>query len=157
MCIRDRYKIDTRLKDYFREKWITSAKFSHEGLEYLEMALFNCETKQYLNFIMRNKSVNIMLKWRTSNHNLLVETQRCRNRKPYEERLCNMCNTRKIQDMYHVMVECPKFTEYRSRTMKSVVTLSRSELYAYLNNISIGELKANATFMNIIDETIRSE
>ena len=41
-----KYKIHTRLKDYFREKWITSAKFSHKGLDYLEMPLFNCETKQ---------------------------------------------------------------------------------------------------------------
>ena len=34
-----KYKIDTHLKDYFREKWIISAKTSHKGTDYLEMAL----------------------------------------------------------------------------------------------------------------------
>ena len=120
MCIRDRklnykYKIDTRLKDYFREKWIISAKTSHKGTDYLEMALFSCETKQYLNFIMNDKSVNKMLKWRTSNYNLLVETQRAKNRKPYEERICNLCRTGKVQDIYHVFVECPRFLDFRSK------------------------------------------
>ena len=151
-----KYKIDTRLKDYFREKWIKSAIASRKGIDYLEMTLFSCETKQYLNYIMKDRSVNRMLKWRTSNYNLLVETERTRNRKPYEERICNLCDIGKVQDVYHVIVECPRFFDFRSKRMSFVASFSKSELYTYFNNISIKQLKTITDFMDVVEDEIKS-
>ena len=47
---RNVYKIliGTRLDEYFREEWINSAKHSHKGKNYLELARFNCKLKPYL-------------------------------------------------------------------------------------------------------------
>lgn len=149
-------KIDVRLKEYFREKWITSAKLSNKGIDYLELALFDCETKQYLNYIMSDKSVNRMLKLRTGNHVLAVETERYRNRKAYNERLCNFCEMGKVQDLYHVIVECPKFVEVRSKNVKFDNQLSKADLYAHLNNVTHSQLKAIVQIMDVVEETIKN-
>ena len=105
--------INNRLKNYFREQWIESAKCSNKGLNYLELSLFNCERKPYLNFIMNDRSVNKMLKIRTGNHTLSTEVDRYRNRKTYEECICQACDTNRIEDLYHVFVECPKYSKFR--------------------------------------------
>ena len=149
-------KIDTRLKEYFREKWITSAKLSNKGIDYLELALFDCETKQYLNYIMSDKSVNRMLKLRTGNHILSVETERYRNRKAYNERLCNLCEMEKVQDLYHVIVECPRFVDVRSQNVKFENQFSKADLYAHLNKVTHRQLKAIARVMDFIEETIEN-
>ena len=41
-------KISTALKEYFREKWITNAKICNKGIDYLELALLDCETNYLL-------------------------------------------------------------------------------------------------------------
>ena len=91
--------INNRLVDYFRELWIDSAKSSNKGMNYLELSLFNCDRKPYLNLIMNDRSVNKMLKIRTGNHRLSTKIDRYRNRKTYEECICEACDTNKIEDL----------------------------------------------------------
>ena len=65
-----------RLAEYSREQWINSAKHSHKGRNYLELARFEQSPKSYLNFLVNDKSVGYMLKIRTGNHTLSVEIDR---------------------------------------------------------------------------------
>jgi len=151
---RYKFKIDKRLVDFFRESWLRSAKYSNKGIDYLQMAMFNCEMKHYLNFVNIDKSVLLMLKFRTGNHHLLVETERYGNRKVYNERICKLCDMEKVQDLYHAMVECPKFTKERLLSHKFTNCASKFELYKRLNSISRKDLKMVANLMEIIEETI---
>ena len=141
--------INTRLKEYFREQWIESAKHSHKGLDYLELSLFDCEMKKYLNFIVNDQSVLKMLKIRTGNHTLSVEIDRYRNRKAYEECICKSCDEEKIEDLYHVIVECPKYNRMRinDEHTKFPQNCTRAELYAILNNVNKLQLKIITQFM----------
>ena len=147
--------VKTRLTNHFREMWINSARHSHKGLEYLELSRFDCEIKPYLNFILRDRSIIKMLKMRTGNHILSVEIDRYNNRKLYEERLCTLCNLRKIQDLYHVMVECPKFNETRKSELSKLIKFDKAEFYSFLNNINQKDLAVVAKFMDTIEETIK--
>ena len=75
-----KFLINKRLTEYFREQWISSAKHSHKGNDYLELSRFERNLKPYLNFILNDKSVEIMLKTRTGNHTLSVEIDRYNNK-----------------------------------------------------------------------------
>ena len=143
--------INNRLKEYFREQWIKSAKNSHKGLDYLELATFNCDMKPYLNFVMKEKSVISMLRLRTGNHKLSIEIDRYRNRKAYNECICKACRTGKLEDLYHVMVECPAYSNMRSKTLNFLTGSTKPELYKLLNNISQEKLKKIVNFMTQIE------
>ena len=147
-------KIDRRLLNYFRELWIRSAKYSSKGLDYLQLSMFNCEMKHYLNFMNNDKSVIQTLKFRTGNHHLLVETDRYGRRKPYEERICNLCDMGKIQDPYHVLIECPRFRIERLQSTKFKNCASKFIFYQKLNSISPRDLKIIAKLMEKVEETI---
>ena len=112
--------IQTRLTEYFREQWIKSAKHSHKGLDYLELTMFNCDMKPHLNFIMEDRSVLSTLKIRTGNHELSIEVDCYRNRKVYNECICNACNTGEVEDIqaYYVLVECPEYANTRLKKPK---------------------------------------
>ncbi len=144
--------ITTRIKDYFREKWIDSAKESKKGLNYLELSLFNCEIKSYLNLIIDDKSVNKMLKLRTGNHTLQTEVDRYRNKKAYEECICKACEDNKIEDLYHVIVECPKYLKIRVDKINFVLNCKRTELYSLLNNLSMHQIKQITQFMSYVED-----
>jgi exonuclease III len=152
-----KYKIQTRLVEYFRETWIKSARHSHKGVDYLELSMFNCEMKSYLNYIMNDKSILKILKLRTGNHSLSVEIDRYQNRKLYNERICKLCDTQKIQDLYHVIVECPRFKDHRSKELNFLTNYNKAELYYALSNISRKDIKAITNLMVNVEETIKNE
>ena len=131
-------------------------KNSHKGLDYLELSQFDCNIKMYLNFIMNDKSVLQMLKIRTANHTLAVETDRHGHRRDYEDRICNLCNTDDVQDLFHVIVKCPALTVERTQLILSnnilPDSITKTELYHKLNKISRKEIKAVTQFMEIIEE-----
>ena len=143
------------LTEYFRDKWIKSAKHSNKGLDYLELSKFNCERKRYLNLIMNDKSVINMLKLRTGNHSLLVETKRYGNRKEYHERICNLCNLDKVQDLHHVINECPKFEEERKKYIRFLTSNNNKyELYDHLANLTRNKVKGITDFMQIVQNNL---
>ena len=152
-----KWTVKTRLIDYFREQWINSARNSHRGLDYLELSRFNCEIKPYLNWITCDRSIIQMLKLRIGNHVLSVETDRYKNRKLYNERLCNLCNTHKVQDLYHVFVECPKFIDTRLKDLNNLTRLNKSEFYSYLDKVNRKDLILVTKFMEKIEETIKNQ
>ena len=68
---------------------------------------------------MNDRTVHSMLRLRTGNRTLSTEIDCYRNRKAYDECICKACDINKIEDLHHVIVESPKYTEIKSRKSTS--------------------------------------
>ena len=83
----------------------------------------------------------------------------------YHERICNLCNTDKIQDLFHVIIECPKLTEQRFKESKNISDNenffvgieNKAELYHQLNTMSRKQLTAVTSFMDAAEEVIKNK
>ena len=60
----------------------------------------------------RNPSRKALVKLRISSHKLRIETGRY-DKIPREERLCNLCNSNKIEDETHFLLDCPRYSSIR--------------------------------------------
>ena len=70
----------------------------------------------------------------------------------YEECICEACDTNNIEGLYHVFVECPKYTEHRKNTIEFVLDCEKSEFYYFMNNLSPLRLKQITQFMSFVEE-----
>ena len=55
----------------------------------------------------------------TNSHKLHSETG-CRSipKMPWDEKLCHLCDTKKVEDENHFLLDCPQYTEIRSQFQK---------------------------------------
>ena len=148
--------INVRLNEYFREEWINSAKHSHKGTNYLELSRFDPNLKAYLNFVGKDKSVGHMLKLRTGNHSLSVEIDRYKNRKTYEECICKSCDCQDIEDLFHVIVCCPGYSDIRQELIPFLVATDKAEFYSKMDQLNLKEIKHIINFMQIVEEKRKS-
>ena len=73
------------------------------------------QMENYLMLIKNHRLRKTMSKFRLSSHNLAIETGRHTKPKTLlEERLCNYCNMKLIEDECHFLVSCPFYEEERS-------------------------------------------
>lgn len=141
--------IISRLNNYFREKWINSAKHSNKGRNYLELSRFDNDMKAYLNIISEDRNVLSLLKFRTGNHNLATEkVERYKHRKLYEECVCTFCNDDKVEDIHHLLCECSKYNGLRKSLIPFLDECSKSELFNILNQINKKQLKLITSFIS---------
>ena len=101
-------------------------------------------TEHYLS-ILDAKSTKTLIKFRTANHKLPVETGRYREL-PLIERKCPFC-TNLVGDEYHYALECSKFKDIRNKyidkkyharpSMYNFITLMQSKNKNELKNLSI--------------------
>ena len=79
----------------------------------------NIQIEPYLLHCIHPQHRKHFSKLRLSNHSLKVETGRHTNPfTPLEKRLCNQCNV--IEDEYHHIVECEKYTSQRSKLYQCI-------------------------------------
>ena len=72
--------------------------------------LYNCNEKRDL------------LRFRTSNHPLLIETGRyCNPKIPREERICQHCELNEVEDEYHLLFNCSLYSNIRSAYFEKLV------------------------------------
>ena len=137
-----------RVTHYVREKWISTAKDSHSGLNYLELCGFENTMKSYLNFDIEYNDINILLKFRTKNHKLDFVTGSYGNRLRYEERLCELCDNSKVETLYHFMIECSLYQNLRQETAPLLCNCSNTTEFNKLMNILTPKLvKSIARFL----------
>ena len=107
----------------------------------------------YLNSVpgLNDKSIGHILKLRTGNHTLSVEVDRYQNRKTYDECICNSCDKQEIEDLFHVLVVCPKFSDLRDKTLSFIPNLDRVQFYTKMNKLTIKEVKLISNFMQIVE------
>ena len=61
--------------------------------------------------------VTSLMRFRTGGHNLRVTTGRWENGSgiPREQRICQLCTERQVEDERHALLECPRYDDIRAR------------------------------------------
>ena len=100
----------------YHQKWYSDINNSNRLQSY---CLFKHDFKleDYLTDITDNKYKIALARFRTSSHNLSIETGRYDNN-PRQERICRSCNMNQIEDEYHFLLVCPHFRELRTKYLK---------------------------------------
>ena len=138
------YTIKQRIIDMYCQKWYTEINNSSRLESY---CLFKHDFKQekYLDVILENKYKVALSRFRTSSHDLRIETGRYDDI-DREQRRCKSCNMVKIEDEFHFLLVCPKYRELRSKyfkryfchwpTINKFETLMSSSSNKLLNNLA---------------------
>ena len=133
---------------------ITSEKdISSKKQNYL-LLLEGCKTAQYLE-ILSYSDMFYLLKFRTDNHKLPVETGRYKNIE-YSKRLCTKC-LREVGDKYHYLFSCPLFESERVkyiplRYRKNPNILKYKELLGHRNKKVLQNL---CKFIKVIFKNVK--
>jgi hypothetical protein len=75
----------------------------------------NLEDENYLSFSPSVKKKISIVKIRANSHELHSETE-CWSipKTPWDERVCHLCDTKKVEDEKHFLLDCPAYTHIRS-------------------------------------------
>ena len=101
--------------DLMKKKYIS---YWRQTLQHSQKLSFYYTIKQhyspstYLDLSRRTPSRKALVKLRISSHELRIETGRY-DKIPREERLCNLCNSNKIEDETHFLLDCPRYSSIR--------------------------------------------
>jgi hypothetical protein len=75
----------------------------------------NLEDQNYLSVFPSVKKKISIVKIRTNSHELHSETGRWSIPKtPWDERVCHLCDTKKVEDEKHFLLDCPAYTHIRA-------------------------------------------
>ena len=108
--------IRQRILDMYCQKWYSDINNSNRLQSYcLYKHAFKLE--DYLIDVTENKYKIALSRFRTSSHDLFIETGRYYNT-PRPERFCKSCNMNQIEDEYHFLLVCPKYRELRTKYFK---------------------------------------
>jgi hypothetical protein len=121
-----------RQKDMYLQMWKQKCDNCGKALHY-SMFKDNFGFEQYLDNLPDNFRI-VFTKFRTSNHKLPVEKGRYVNI-PREERTCTLCETDTVGDEYHILLECPFFTDLRAKYIPRYYRI-RPNFYKYSNLMS---------------------
>ncbi len=108
------------------------------------------------NYLLLAKSIYLpILKFKTSNHNLPVETGRWQNILP-EDRHCQLCNSLAVGDEFHYLFRCEALLQQRNLYLKekhikwaNIITFKR-----ILTTKNLKELKNLSKFITSIHTLI---
>jgi hypothetical protein len=104
--------IKQRLQDQYTHQWILDVDSRDLFYNYrLYKTVFRYES--YLNALPDNLKF-ILLRFRTLNHRLPVQSGRMNNI-PHNERSCSKCTSDDIGDEFHYVMTCPFFAEKRKK------------------------------------------
>lgn len=123
-----------RVYDNALQNWNNSVRNSSQSLMYRNLKP-TMEYSPYLKIIAQPKYRYAFTKFVTKNHKLAVVTGAWHKPRPipFRERLCTVC--RKLEDEYHVVMECSKFTRLRERYI-SETFWRRPSMYKFMSLIS---------------------
>ena len=99
-----------RLSIHFKEVWLNSLQLSTKCSLYCNYKV-HLKLEKYLTVLSDPLKMN-MLRFRSSNHNLPIETGRYINVER-KDRICQLCTSHDIGDEYHYLFICSNFKEDR--------------------------------------------
>ena len=105
--------IKQRVLDIYYQSWYSSTDNSRR----LETYSHEFKFERYLDFINDNKFRSALIIFRVSSHKLQIERGRHLNI-PRNERICRNCNLNMIENEYHFLLICPKYTDLRNKYIK---------------------------------------
>lgn len=146
-------KVNQVLKDQFIQKWSSDIDGSSKGQSY-KLFKHTFGVEKYV-FTLPVKLRKILMKFRTSNHRLPVETGRWYGI-PLNERMCTYCNKGEIGDEFHFILQCPNFSQSRKKFIDKCY-YERPNVLKFSNLMStqnIKMLKKLCIFISHIFDTI---
>ena len=108
--------IRQRILDTYIQKWYSDINNSNRLQSYC-VYKHDLKLEGYLTDITENKYKTALARFRTSSHNLFIETGRYDNT-PRQEKICKSCNMKQIEDEYHFLLVCPNYRELRMKFFK---------------------------------------
>ena len=146
-------KIKQILLDQNLQNWNSTLQNSHKGRYYSNIKE-NISLEQYLLKLDKSNYLQL-LKYRTGNHFLPVETGRWSD-VDYSDRKCYLCNSTDVGDEMHYLLICPKFENERKAYLKKYFynrpsTLKFKQILSITNII---ELQRLCKFIKIILERV---
>ena len=141
--------IVNRLNDLYIQNWHTKLNQSSKGRNF-SFFKDNLTYEHFLTTGPRNAYIP-MIKFRTANFKLPIETGRWNNL-PVYERKCNLCNKNDLGDECHFLFTCPQFENDRKELLKPYNirrpnVIKCKELMTSRNKTELGKL---SMFMSII-------
>ena len=104
--------IKQRLKDQYIQKWANEIDISSKGHIY-KIFKHNFGFEKYLSLLSK-KFWKPLVKFRTSNHHLPIEVGRWCGI-PLADRTCTLCDTGKLADEFHFILECEATSTLRKQ------------------------------------------
>lgn len=146
--------IKQRMLDEFLQNWQSSCNNSTKAFNYRLIVDFDFNCQTYLLSSLPFKRLNFLIKLRTSNHKLPVETGRW-NDTPYANRNCTLCKS-DLGDEYHYIMVCKAFSKVRSSLLplhsyKNPNTVKYKQL---LNSSNVTVLNNLCKFIKIVFERV---
>ena len=137
-------RIKQRMLDIFQQSWCSSINNSARLDTYCFFKnSFNLE--KYLDVIKVSKFRIALTRLRTSSHNLKIESGRHHNI-PRNERICENCNSGLVENEYHFLLICSKFSGLRLKyikryyytwpTKQTLINLMSSSSDVVINNLA---------------------
>jgi hypothetical protein len=115
--LQNKYTIKNNVKSKFKEKmWCDKELEEKRKLRYYKDVINpNLEDQNYLSVLPSVKKKISIAKIRTNSHELHSETGRWSIPKTlWDERVCHLCDTKKVEDEKHFLLDCPTYTHIRS-------------------------------------------
>ena len=97
--------------DIYLQKWYSDINNSNRLQSYC-IYEHDFKLEHYITDVTENKYRTALARFRTSSHNLFIETGRYDNT-PLHERIYKSCKMNKIEDEFHFLLTCPTYRELR--------------------------------------------
>jgi hypothetical protein len=135
--------IKKNVKSKFKEKmWCDKELEEKIKLRYYKYVINpNLEDQNYLSVFPSVKKKISIAKIRTNSHDLHSETVRWSIPKmPWDERVCHLCDTKKVEDENHFLLHCPAYTHIRSHFQNIYHTTNLPNLLTQQKYGDLGKL-----------------
>jgi hypothetical protein len=101
----------------------------------------NLEDQKHLLVLNSAKKKINIVKIRTNSHELHSETG-CWTipKTPWDERICHLCDTKRVEDENHFLLECPMYTQIRSQFQNIYHNTDLPNLLSHQNYGDLGTL-----------------
>ena len=105
------------LQNVYSKKWFEQLNANHENNKLRTYCKFNHEFEPEKSLFTVKKLVNrrLFTQLRISAHDLHIETGRYNKpeKTPVSNRLCRFCNLNKVEDEFHVLMDCDFYKDLR--------------------------------------------
>ena len=137
--------VENILHDQYLQEWKQNIEHSSKGSFY---KLFKNTLKFEPYLLLQPNIVRPLLKFRTLNHKLPIETGRWENT-PRENRTCKHCTSPAVADEQHYLFNCESIHQYRTQYLAKYISWSKPvSINRILNLHKTSDLKNVSRYLN---------
>lgn len=142
------------LIDQFKQSWHSDLQTSNKGRIYCSFKE-NHEMEMYFKTLQEHDYLTLC-NFRTANHKLPVETGRY-DGTPFEDRICELCQSGSVACEHHYLIDCPFFQQERERYLDPLnIRHYDRTLKTLLSSTSQHVLQNLCKFIRVIMKKFRS-